>query len=65
MSLTRIEMDALADIVEERIRNRKQAAQALGASENTKFLEAILEKLGRKQPAGGWQWGGCRRPDLE
>lgn len=64
MSLTKVEMDALADIVQAQIIQRQRAAKELGTSINTKFLEELLVKLGGSPPGKqGWQLGGCRRPE--
>lgn len=63
--LSKVEQDALADLVMNAIAQRRKAAQELGTTTNTQFLEQLLQKLGGTPPKQGWQWGGCRRPHLE
>jgi hypothetical protein len=42
------EKDALASLVERAFADRKKAAQELGTTTNTKFLEDLLSKLGTR-----------------
>ena len=46
MILTRVEQDALADLVAKAIAERRRAAEQLGTRTNTQFLEQLLAKLG-------------------
>lgn len=60
--LTRVEQDALADLVWRAIIERRRAAEQLGTRTNTAFLEDLLRKLGGKPvPASPRQ--NHRRPD--
>lgn len=43
--LTRVEQDALADLVARAIIERRRAAEQLGTTTNTQFLEQLLAKL--------------------
>ena len=42
------EKDALASLVERAIADRRKAAQEIGTTTNTKFLEDLLSKLGTR-----------------
>ena len=60
--LTRVEQDALVDLVAKAIAERQRAAEQLGTKTNTQFLEQLLAKLGgRPRPAEPSQ--NHRRPD--
>lgn len=61
MTLTKIEQEALADIVARAIAERQRAAQQLGTRTNTTFLESLLAKLGGT-PTGDTRQNH-RRPD--
>lgn len=56
--LTKVEQDALADLVAKAITERQRAAEQLGTRTNTQFLEQLLAKLGGTQPRQNH-----RRPD--
>lgn len=56
--LTKVEQDALADLVAKAISERQRAAEQLGTRTNTQFLEQLLAKLGGTQPRQNH-----RRPD--
>lgn len=58
MMLTRVEQDALVDLVAKAIAERRRAAEQLGTRTNTQFLEQLLAKLGGTQPRQNH-----RRPD--
>ena len=45
MNLSKIEQEALADLVAKNISDRKKLANELGTSTNTKFWEELLRKL--------------------
>lgn len=55
--LTKVEQDALADLVAKAIAERQRAAEQLGTRTNTRFLEELLAKL------GGTPRQNHRRPD--
>lgn len=56
--LTKVEQDALADLVAKAISERQRAAEQLGTRTNTQFLEQLLAKLGGTKPRQNH-----RRPD--
>ena len=60
--LTRVEQDALADIVARAIIERRRAAEQLGTRTNTDFLEQLLAKLGGT-PVPAEPRQNHRRPD--
>lgn len=43
--LYKTEKEALADLVREKIRQREEAAKAVGARVDTKFWQEVLRKL--------------------
>ena len=60
--LTRMEQDALVDLVAKAITDRQRVAEQLGTRTNTQFLEQLLAKLGgTPTPAEPRQ--NHRRPD--
>ena len=60
--LTRVEQDALVDLVAKAITERRRAAEQLGTTTNTQFLEQLLAKLGGT-PAPAEPRQNHRRPD--
>lgn len=60
--LTRVEQDALADLVARAIIERRRAAEQLGTRTNTDFLEQLLAKLGGT-PVPAEPRQNHRRPD--
>ena len=56
--LTKVETDALADLVARAIAERQRASEQLGTRTNTQFLEQLLAKLGGTEPKQNH-----RRPD--
>lgn len=45
MNLTKVEQEALADLVARNINDRQKRAEELGTTTNTKFWEELLRKL--------------------
>jgi hypothetical protein len=45
MNLSKIEQEALADLVAKNISDRQKLAAELGTTTNTKFCEELLRKL--------------------
>lgn len=45
MNLTKVELEALADLVRRNIIDRERLAEELGTSTNIKFWEELLKKL--------------------